>query len=205
MVTDPLYALYYDEKFRAFISGLSTTDTLPRFGIRLPVLEKISREIDWKDLEIKWHEDVILTGLAIGNSSLTPIEKVEELKKLLPYLSTWDQTDSIASRFKVRKKNKEVFYAFFTSLLSSSLVFPRRLGIVWLMGNRREFDEDQILSLIINADIEDEYFISMAVAWSFASFVADDYSFMERFGELAPETRKKAERKIRESRRTGKH
>ena len=72
------------------------------------------------------------------------------------------------------------------------------------MGNRREFDEDQILSLIINADIEDEYFISMAVAWSFASFVADDYSVMERLGELAPETRKKAERKIRESRRTGK-
>ena len=84
MVTDPLYAPYYDEKFRAFISGLSTTDTLPRFGIRLPVLEKISREIDWRELEIKWHEDVILTGLAIGNSSLTPIEKVEELKKLLP-------------------------------------------------------------------------------------------------------------------------
>ncbi|MGN1163527.1 MAG: hypothetical protein ACI4S4_01840, partial [Candidatus Ornithospirochaeta sp.] len=119
MVTDSLYRPYTDEKFRSFASSLSTTDALPRFGMRLPVLEKMSKEIDWRKIEIKWHEDVILIGLAIGNSSLTPEEKVEELKFLLSHLSTWDQTDSIAPRFKARKKNKEVFYAFFSSLLSS--------------------------------------------------------------------------------------
>ena len=109
MVTDSLYAPYVDEKYRDFTSRLSTSDTLPRLGIRVPILRKLAKEIDWKEYEIKWHEDVMLIGLAIGGSKLSPEEKVEELKGLLPYLSAWDQTDIILTVFKIKKKNKDVF------------------------------------------------------------------------------------------------
>ena len=201
MVTDSLYAPYVDEKYRDFTSRLSTSDTLPRLVIRVPILRKLAKEIDWKEYEIKWHEDVMLIGLAIGGSKLSPEEKVEELKGLLPYLSAWDQTDIIITVFKNKKKNKDVYTPFFSSLLIDERTFPKRLGIVWLMSNRKELDRDETLEMIINADDENEYYISIAVAWAFSFFYADDPSIKPYLDKLSPKTRKLAERKIRESRR----
>lgn len=202
MVTDSLFAPYADEKYKDFTSRLSTSDTLPRLGIRVPILRKLAKEIDWREYEIKWHEDVILIGLAIGSSDLSPKDKIQELKKLLPYLSAWDQTDIINTVFKIKKKNKDVYLQFFTSLLEDERTFPKRLGIVWLMSNRKELDRDETLEKIINADDEDAYYISLAVAWAFSFFYIDDPEIKILLDRLSPKTRKLAERKIRESRRS---
>ena len=202
MVTDSLFAPYADEKYKDFTSRLSTSDTLPRLGIRVPILRKLAKEIDWREYEIKWHEDVILIGLAIGGSDLSPKDKIQELKKLLPYLSAWDQTDIIITVFKIKKKNKDEYLQFFTSLLEDERTFPKRLGIVWLMSNRKELDRDETLEKIINADDEDVYYISLAVAWAFSFFYIDDPEIKILLDRLSPKTRKLAERKIRESRRS---
>ena len=184
MVTDSLYAPYVDEKYRDFTSRLSTSDTLPRIGIRVPILRKLAKEIDWRDYEIKWHEDVMLIGLAIGGSKLSPEEKIEELKGLLPYLSAWDQTDIILTVFEIKKKNKDVYTQFFSSLLEDERTFSKRLGIVWLMSNRKELDRDKTLEMIINSDDENEYYISIAVAWAFSFFYADDPSIKPYLDKL---------------------
>ena len=202
MVTDSLFAPSVDAKYKDFTSRLSTSDTLPRLGIRVPILRKLAKEIDWREYEIKWHEDVILIGLAIGGSDLSPKDKIQELKKLLPYLSAWDQTDIINTVFKIKKKNKDVYLQFFTSLLEDERTFPKRLGIVWLMSNRKELDRDETLEKIINADDEDVYYISLAVAWAFSFFYIDDPEIKILLDRLSPKTRKLAERKIRESRRS---
>ena len=128
--------------------------------------------------------------------------KIQELKKLLPYLSAWDQTDIIITVFKIKKKNKDVYLQFFTSLLEDERTFPKRLGIVWLMSNRKELDRDETLEKIINADDEDVYYISLAVAWAFSFFYIDDPEIKILLDRLSPKTRKLAERKIRESRRS---
>lgn len=158
MVTDSLYAPYVDSFYKDFSSRLSPTDTLPRAGIRIPVLRNLAKTFNWKEYEIKWHEDVMLVGLSIGMSKLKPEEKIEELKALLPYLSSWDQTDIIATVFKMKKGNREVFYSFFSSLLSDQRTFSRRLGIVWLMGNRKYLDRYETLLHIIKSDDENEYY-----------------------------------------------
>ena len=202
MVTDTLYAPYLDPKYKDFTSRLSTSDTLPRAGIRIPILRQLAKEIEWRDYEIKWHEDVILIGLAIGVSGLSPKEKVEELKTILPYLSTWDQTDIIMTVFKLKKNNKDVYLPFFTSLLEDERVFPKRMGIVWLMSNRKGLDRDETLKRIISSDDENQYYISMAVAWAFSFFYIDDPETRIYLEKLNPKTRKLAERKIRESRRS---
>ena len=201
MVTDSLYAPYLDSEYKDFTSRLSTTDTLPRAGMRIPILRQLAKDFDWREYEIKWHEDVILKGLAIGLSKLSPEEKIEELKDLLPLLSSWDQTDIIVTVFKIKKKNREVYLPFFLSLLEDGHVFTKRLGIVWLMSNRKELDRDETLERIINSDDEGEYYISMAVAWAFSSFYADDPEIKDQLNKLSPGTRRLAERKIRESRR----
>lgn len=201
MVTDSLYAPYLDSEYKDFTSRLSTTDTLPRAGMRIPILRQLAKDFDWREYEIKWHEDVILKGLAIGLSKLSPEEKIEELKALLPFLSSWDQTDIIVTVFKIKKKNREVYLPFFLSLLEDGHVFTKRLGIVWLMSNRKELNRDETLERIINSDDENEYYISMAVAWAFSSFYADDPEIKDKLNKLSPGTRRLAERKIRESRR----
>ena len=201
MVTDSLYAPYLDSEYKDFTSRLSTTDTLPRAGMRIPILRQLAKDFDWREYEIKWHEDVILKGLAIGLSKLSPEEKIEELKDLLPLLSSWDQTDIIVTVFKIKKKNREVYLPFFLSLLEDGHVFTKRLGIVWLMSNRKELNRDETLERIINSDDESEYYISMAVAWAFSSFYADDPEIKDKLNKLSPGTRRLAERKIRESRR----
>ncbi len=201
MVTDSLYAPYLDSEYKDFTSRLSTTDTLPRAGMRIPILRQLAKDFDWREYEIKWHEDVILKGLAIGLSKLSPEEKIEELKDLLPLLSSWDQTDIIVTVFKIKKKNREVYLPFFLSLLKEEHVFTKRLGIVWLMSNRKELNRDETLERIINSDDESEYYISMAVAWAFSSFYADAPNIKGQLNNLSPGTRRLAERKIRESRR----
>ena len=70
------------------------------------------------------------------------------------------------------------------------------------MSNRKELDRDETLEKIINADDEDVYYISLAVAWAFSFFYIDDPEIKILLDGLSPKTRKLAERKIRESRRS---
>ena len=74
MVTDSLFAPYIDEKYRKFALSLSPSDKLPRVGIRIPILRKLSKEVDWREIEINYMEDVILKGLAMGFSKESVLE-----------------------------------------------------------------------------------------------------------------------------------
>ncbi len=199
MVTDAIYEPFVDEEYKAFASHLSPTDTLERKGIRIPQLRKLARSIKADDIEIKYHEDVILKGLAIGGEKTDADEKLRKLTLLLPFLSSWDQTDTIISAFKPVKSETEVFYSFFSSLLESSEVFPKRLGIVWLMTNRKLFDINAVTDLIISADDEDEYYISMAVAWALATLITDDRTLLSRLNEASGATKRRTEQKLRDS------
>lgn len=201
MVTDSLFAPYIDEKYRKFALSLSPSDKLPRMGIRIPILRKLSKEVDWREIEINYMEDVILKGLAMGFSKESAENKTEALSSLLPYLSSWDQCDIIQSAFKVNEKNRETYFSFFTSLLSSKETFIRRIAIVWLMSQRKRLDWEKALMLIAESDNGDDYYISMAVAWALATFYADDTKAEEIFSLVSEDTRKRAIRKIRESRR----
>lgn len=201
MVTDSLYAPYEDEKYREFVKKLSLTDSLPRKGIRVPIIRELSKKVDWKDIDITWHEDVMLKGMAIGNSKMKPEEKIEALKSILPYLSSWDHTDTIESTFKLKEKNRDAYIPFFLSLLDDERTYPRRLGIVWIMSNRSKLDTREAVDLVIKADDGKDYYISMAVAWTMTSFVIDDPSLFPRLKELSPETEKRTMQKLRDSRR----
>jgi 3-methyladenine DNA glycosylase AlkD len=199
LVTDSLYAPYTDEKYRDFAKGLSPTDTLERKGIRIPVLRKLSKAIRPEEIDITYHEDVILKGLAIGHEKTKTEVKLDKLTTLLPFLSSWDQTDTIVSAFRPKDSEKELFYSYFASLTERKEVYPKRLGIVWLMTNRKLYDRKESVDRIIRADDEGEYYISMAVAWALSFFIIDDNSLLGRLGEVSAVTRKRTEQKLRDS------
>ncbi len=194
MVTDTLYEPFIDEKYRLFASSLSPSGTLERKGIRIPVLRKLSRTVNPDDIEIRYHEDVILKGLAIGKE-----RNLYKLTLLLPLLSSWDQTDTIASAFKPEENEKNRYYSYFSSLLESKDVFPKRLAIVWLMTNRKLFGRKAVTDAIIKADDEDEYYISMAVAWALSALIIDDRTILSRLDEVSTVTKKRTEQKLRDS------
>lgn len=199
MVTDDLYKPYADEKYREFARKLSLTDTLPRLGIRIPILRELSKTIDPEDIEIKYHEDVILKGLAIGKEKKPFCEKKAEIERLLPYLSSWDQTDTIVSSFKYRKADGAQMEEFFFSLLNSHMVYPKRLGIVWILQNRKELSANKALTSLREADDGSEYYISMAIAWAFSFFFLDNPENAEYMHGASEATRKRTAAKIRES------
>ncbi len=199
MVTDTLYEGYIDGKYKAFSSKLSKTDTLPRVGIRIPALRALSKTLSPDDIEITYHEDVILKGLSIGYEKTEPEEKLKKLHALLPALSSWDQTDTIVTAFRPRNGEKEQFYSFFSSLLESREVYPKRLGIVWMMSNRKSYDREEVIEAIIKADDSEEYYISMAAAWALATFISDDRAFLPYLDKVSSKTKKRAEQKLRDS------
>lgn len=199
MVTDKLYEGYIDGKYKSFSSKLSKTDTLPRRGIRIPILRALSKTLSPDDIEITYHEDVILKGLAIGYEKTEPEEKLRKLHALLPALSSWDQTDTIVTAFRPRNGEKEQFYSFFLSLLESKEVYPKRLGVVWVMSNRKSYNKEEVIKAIIKADNPNEYYISMAVAWALATFISDDKVFLPYLDKVSSKTKKRAEQKLRDS------
>lgn len=201
MVTDELYSSYRDNKYKAFSSKLSLTDTLPRAGIRIPILKALAKAITYDDIEIKYHEDVMLKALALAYEKSSFKDKIERLNSILPYLSSWDQTDVIATGFYVKAEDKDDMFSYFHNLLNDERIYPRRLGIVWLLSNRKHFDSKMLIKDIINADLENEYYISMAVAWTLSMFYLEDEENLKYFKDVHSKTLQRTKQKIRDSKR----
>lgn len=200
MDTDKLYAPYIDAAYRDFSMKLTKNIDRPYIGIRLPVLRKLASGIDDIDFPIRYHEDVLLRGFAIGKAKLSFEEKLPLIESQLQYLETWDEVDAFASSIKLKEKDAGAAYTYFMSLIKSEETMTRRLGIVFMMKERKRYPEkrEEILEAISNAD-SSEYYISMAAAWALTSFYMDDNSTEKWFERISPATLKRTKQKIKDS------
>ena len=203
MDTEALYAPYRDERTRIFNERISNDPVYPFAGMRIPMLRKLAKGLDPDTIEIRFHEDVTLRGLAIASMKAPLAVKLEKLDKLLPLITAWDHTDVIASSLKPGKGEKDEALAYFLQLLKDERVFPCRLAIVYLMSHRKDYaDQDMLLSSITDAD-NSEYYISMAVAWALSFFYIDSKErALPYFDKVTEQTRKRAWQKVHDSRRT---
>ncbi len=198
-----IYENGISEKYKKFSSSLCPGgEVFPRLGVPIPYIDNLAKTVDRrKTVPFSYHEDVILYGFSLGKDKMGFSQKLDELEFLLPYFSSWDQTDTVSSRFKVNKKDKDDMFTYFSSLTERKETYIRRFGIIWLLGNRNHFDKHKVISLIVRAD-NSEYYIQMAVAWSLATFYVDSPDeFYTYFDMVSAQTRKLALRKVRESRR----
>lgn len=203
MDTDSLYAPYIDEEYAAFSSRLTKNHDLPYRGVRVPVLRKLAKELETFPYTITCHEDVLLKGFWIASRKIPFREKRELITEHLSLLQTWDEVDTLASSIKPRKAELAETYDCFFSLLSEERTMPRRLGIVTLMSLRKLYPEkrEELLEAITAAD-NDEYYISMAVAWALSFFYVDNPDDTRPWLEKVSEaTAGRAWQKIRDSRR----
>lgn len=201
MVTDALYEPYRNEALARFQKKLSPSSKLPYYGISMPNLRALAKTTKFDEIEIKYHEDVILKGLSLALEKGPFKEKICFLDSLLCHLSSWDHTDTIASAFKSNALEKDDMFSYFSSLLMREETFIRRLGIVWLMANRHSIDYDAALKLIVDADKEDDYYVMMAVSWALSFYFFDGKDISKELDIVSETTRKKAIQKIKESQR----
>lgn len=203
MDTKTLYDKHTMKNIKAFQEKLIPNHDYPIYGIQVPILRKIAKEIDDIDFEIRYHEDVLLRGFVIAGKKIGVEEKLSLLNTQLPLLSTWDETDTLASSLKFGKKEIERAYSYFSALLDDERIYVRRIAVVWIMSNRTKVSTPLDAQLESIAKVKnDDYYIAMALAWALSSYYITDKELTKPYIEKSDEVVKKmTAQKIRDSRR----
>ena len=205
-LSEKLYALS-DKKYGDFhlklVPGLCKEKII---GVRIPVLRKLYKELTIEEkkeilnsLPHEFYEENILHSIIISDMKDFG-ECAKELDKFLPYVDNWAVCDSI--RPKILTKDRKRFMEFIEKWISSDLLYTARFGVEMLMTY---FLDDcfktEYLDMPLTVDTK-EYYLSMMVAWFYATALAKHYEETLEFlkkGKLDDETMNRTVRKAIES------
>lgn len=209
-IREKLFALE-DKEYKAFHSKLMpNVDDDLIIGIRIPELRKLAKELNGTPeaeafisaLPHKYYEE--------NNLHAFLIEQIKDYKRcitavneFLPYVDNWATCDSL--RPKIFKKHLSELEKQAFEWIDSREPFTVRFGIECLM--LYFLDENFKIShahKIASVDCE-EYYVSMMVAWYFATALAKQSEAIMPFFQnktLDPVTHQRAVRKAIESYRT---
>ncbi len=170
-----------DEAKAHFDEGLITTSYEIK-GISTKKMAEMAKEIakdkvDIENMPLTCHEEILLAGMALGLSKMSGEEKIEGLKKLLPYIDNWATCDMIV----VRLKGLEAYHDFFVELLHSNRPFYIRVGIVWIMKFELKNDIRATVNLLNDNVKNSNYYVEMALAWCYAEAMIKDFDYMIDF------------------------
>ena len=178
-----------DEKYREFSSKLiPNVDEKKFIGVRAPVLKAKAKQM-YKDgtykkfissLPHKYIEENLLHGYILCEIKDFD-EATGETERFLPFIDNWSVCDTL--RPKVFKKHTDELLVKIKEWIISDKIYTRRFAIGMLMSFYLDerFDKSY-LSLVADADSE-EYYISMMVAWYFATALAKQYLSAVKFIE----------------------
>lgn len=175
-----LFALQ-DPAYREFHSKLiPTVPPESIIGVRTPAMRKLAKELIQNpriteflhDLPHRYYDENTLHGLLI--SSMKDYEScMQELIRFLPYIDNWATCDLLSP--KVFKKHLPQLFQQIPKWLQSEHTYTIRFGIVMLMSFYLDDQfETHHLDLVCQITSE-EYYVSMAVAWYFATVLAKQY------------------------------
>ena len=197
-----------DEKYRTFSSKLiPNVDGKSFIGVRAPVLRAKAKQM-YKDgtygkfissLPHKYIEENTLHGYILCEIK-DYNEAILETEKFLPYIDNWSVCDTLKP--KVFKKHTDELLEKVKVWIKSDKTYTIRFAIGMLMSFYldEKFDKS-FLSLVADADSE-EYYVSMMVAWYFATALAKQYDEAVKYIEkkrLSKDTHNRAIQKAVES------
>lgn len=201
-----------DEKYRKFNESLIPGAEGTSYGVRLPQLRTIAKEIikaDWQqflsDAEgSDIYEIIMLRGLVIATAPCEYSERLNMLVDFVPAINNWAVCDCVTSSIKSAAKNLPETFAFLTPYLESREEFELRFGMVMLMDFFiTEEYIDRVLEIYQNIHHE-AYYVNMAIAWAmsvcFVKFREKTLAVFQTQA-LSPWVQNKAIQKCRESRR----
>lgn len=200
-----------EEDYKKFNNNI-IPDTPRAFGIRVPALRRLAKEIlkgDWTAYirlnKGDFHEEVILEGLVMAGAKCGYDEMLEYMKTFSKKIYNWAICDTVS--FKGIQKHRKQFLQDVDWFINSENPWAVRMGFNVLMSFYLT-DEyiDEVLGRVERID-SPHYYVQMVQAWlvatAFAKCREQTLKFLER-APMNPETTNKTVRKIRESLRISK-
>ncbi len=197
-----------DVPYRDFqVNLIPTVETESMIGVRTPALRKLAREygrreeIDefLQDLPHKYFDEnqlhaFIISGIKDFATCLMHVEK------FLPYVDNWATCDQM-SPMVFKKKHPELL-TYIREWMKSDRTYTVRFGIGMLMQHYLDEDFDPSYPEMVAGIKSEEYYISMMIAWYFATALAKQYDTILPFIEekrLDSQTHNRAIQKAIES------
>ncbi len=162
-----------DEKYREFHSRLIPGVESIFYGVRVPALRKLARQLvkgDWRGFveltkDSSVYEFNMLCGMVCALAKCDFEEKLEYVKKFIPSIDNWAVCDIVCGDLKDVKNNRERMYEFVLPYLKSQNEYEVRFAVVILM---QYFVIDEYINDVLKNydDIRHKgYYVKMAVAW----------------------------------------
>ena len=163
-----------DEKYREFTSRLlpKNVDIL---GVRIPEIRKILKDIiknnkhnDILKLNVSsyiYQEELILHALVLAHAPINIADKIELIKKFVPYINSWAVCDIFCADLKQTKNNLDLFYEIFQNYTNSNSEYLIRFFYVLALNY---FINEEMINNILNLISKQKYvgyYDKMAVAW----------------------------------------
>lgn len=157
-----------------------TVDPNTVIGVRIPALRALAKELKGTDdaaaflsaLPHRYFEEYQLHAFLIG-AIRDFDEGLTQTERLLPYLNSWAQTDSL--RVKAFDKAPEKLLPHIARWLNSDHPYTVRFGILCLMnlflGERFQPRYPDMVAAVHS----DHYYVRMMQAWYFATALAKQY------------------------------
>jgi len=197
-----------DKEYASFQSKLVPGTAPERFiGVRVPEVRKLAKALvkqagysDFlRQLPHEYYDEDMLHGLLIAE--IKDYETcISEIELFLPYVGNWAVCDVMSP--KVFKRNKDRLIEKIRAWSASGHTYTCRFGLEMLMSHFLD-DDFRPEYLEIPASVRlDEYYVSMMIAWFFATALAkqwdDALPYLEN-GRLEIWTHNKTIQKARES------
>ncbi len=171
-----------DPKYKEFHSRLIPTVDKDRvIGVRTPALKALAKEIYGspvtdvflRELPHKYYEENNLHAFLIAEIKDMSV-CVQEVERFLPFIDNWATCDGL--RPKVFSKNKNEILRYIYKWLDSDHTYTVRFAVEMLMCHFLDGDfSPKYAKLVAKVDTK-EYYLSMMVAWYFATALSKQYS-----------------------------
>ena len=205
-----LFFEWKEDKLCAFTRRL-VPEATGILGIRIPLLRMVAKQIVKGNYEefltlakSRYHEEILLQGLVIGNCA-APFDRLLELvQDYLPLISNWASCDTFATSLKQFGKHRAEGIALVRQCVASDNPWETRFGLILLLSHYlcdAYIDEVLAVSRQIHSD---HYYVKMGNAWLLSvAFVKypDKTLPLLSDGQLDPWTNQKTLQKILESNR----
>ena len=170
-----------DVSYRDFqVKLIPTVETESMIGVRTPALRKLAREYGKRedigeflqDLPHRYFDENQLHAFII--SGIKDFETcIMYVEKFLPYVDNWATCDQMSPT--VFKKKRQELLPYIREWVKSDRTYTVRFGIGMLMQHYLDEDFDPSYPEMVAGIKSEEYYISMMIAWYFATALAKQY------------------------------
>lgn len=161
-----------EPKYQKFAASL-LPDAEKMFGVRLPALRKLAKEMAqddwrafWENASFDYFEERLLAGMVIGCADMALEERLSRIAGFIPLIRNWSICDSFCAGLKFTKKHPDEVWNFLQPYLQSTAEYEVRFGVVMLLDFYITEPYLNRVFELLDAVKHDGYYVKMAVAWA---------------------------------------